>query len=45
MARKKHPVSSNAQVSGTSTNVSTAGAFAKALDQVNSKKQNASSRD
>ena len=42
---RKHPASSNARASGTSTSVSTGGAFAKALDQINLKKQNDSSQD
>ena len=38
----EHPVSSNEPASGTSTNRSTGGDFARALEQVASKKQNAS---
>ena len=37
---RRHQASSNAQASGTSTNVSTDNAFAKALEQVNLKKRN-----
>ena len=40
---RRRPDSSNAQACGTSTNVSTDNAFAKALEQVNSKKRNYSS--
>ena len=42
---RKHQASSNAQASGISTNASMAGEFAKALELVNSKKQNDSSHD
>lgn len=37
---RKHRGSSSAQAFGTSTNVSMEGEFAKALDQINSKKPN-----
>jgi len=39
---RKHQASSNGQVSGTSTNSSTEGAFAQALELINSKKQSGS---
>ena len=42
---RRHQASSNAQASGTSTNVSTDNAFAKALEQINLKKRNSSSQD
>jgi len=42
---RKRQVSSNEPVSGTSTSRSVEGAFAKALEEVNSKKQNGSLHD
>ena len=39
---RKRQASSNGQASGTSTNTSTAGEFAQALEQINLKKQNGS---
>ena len=42
---RKHPASLSAPGCGTSTSVSTGGEFAKALDQINLKKQNDSSQD
>jgi len=42
---RKRPVSSNGAASGTSTSRLTEGAFAKALGQINSKKQNGSLHD
>lgn len=41
----KYPVSSNEAKRGTSTNVSTDGAFAKALEQLASKKRSDTSRN
>ena len=42
---KKHRVSKSAGASGTSTNASAGGEFAKALEALSSKRRNASSRD
>ena len=42
---KQHRGSRNARASGISTNASAGGAFARAVEQVTSRKRNASSRD
>ena len=42
---KQHPASNGGVESGISTNVSAGGEFAKALEQLNSKKQKPTSRD
>lgn len=42
---KQYPASFNGRGSGTSTNASAGGEFAKALEQLTSKKQNNSSQD
>ena len=42
---RQYPASSGGAVSGTSTNASAGGEFARALDQLKSKKRNVTSRD